>query len=101
MLDTIEADGLAANAHAMGERLAAGIEALGSPLVSHVRGLGLWRGVVLTEPVAGTVEAAARDAGLLVNAVHPEELRLAPALVISAAEVDASVSALATACKEI
>jgi acetylornithine/N-succinyldiaminopimelate aminotransferase len=101
VLDTIETDGLAANALAMGERLAAGITAIGCPLISHTRGLGLWRAVVLAEPVAGAVEAAARDAGLLVNTVHPDVLRLAPALVISAAEVDASVSALARACKEI
>jgi len=101
VLDTIEADGLAANAHAMGERLAAGIRALGSPLVDHVRGLGLWRGVVLTEPASAAVEVAARGAGLLVNGVTPDTIRLAPALVISAAEVDAAVSAFATACKEI
>ena len=101
VLDTVQRDGLAANARAMGDRLAAGVEALGSPLVDHVRGLGLWRGVVLAAPVAAALEAAARHAGLLVNAVQPDALRLAPALVISAAEVDAAVSALGTACKEI
>jgi acetylornithine aminotransferase len=101
VLDTLERDGLAANAVAMGERLAAAVGELAGPVVSHVRGLGLWRAVVLAEPVAGALEAAARAAGLLVNAVQPDALRLAPALVISAAEVDAAVSALATACKEI
>src|SRR5262249_30669125 len=75
VLDTRAAEGLAGNAGAMGDRLAAGIRALGSPLVTGVRGLGLWRAVVLAEPVAARVEAAARDAGLLANAVQPDALR--------------------------
>jgi len=100
VLDTLQADDLAGNARAMGDRLAAGIRALASPLVSQVRGAGLWQGVVLAEPVAARVEAAARNAGLLVNAVQPDVLRLAPALVISAAQVDATVSLLAAALKE-
>jgi acetylornithine/N-succinyldiaminopimelate aminotransferase len=99
VLDVVERDGLAANARAMGERLADGIAAL--PGVAEVRGLGLWRGVVLSDPVAPALEAACRDAGLLVNAVQPGALRVAPALVISAAEVDAAVSALSQALKEI
>ncbi|HSV68312.1 MAG TPA: acetylornithine transaminase [Mycobacteriales bacterium] len=101
VLDTIEADGLRAHARAMGERLAAGVAALDSPLLAdrpaRVRGVGLWRGVVLAEPVAGRVEAAARDGGLLVNAVQPGVLRLVPALVIGPDEVDVAVTALGAA----
>jgi acetylornithine/N-succinyldiaminopimelate aminotransferase len=37
---------------------------------------------VLTQPVAAQAEAAARDAGFLVNAVQPDAIRLAPALIL-------------------
>ena len=42
-----------------------------SPLVPGTRGTGLWRALVLTDDKAAAVEAAARDRGLLVNAVKP------------------------------
>ena len=44
----------------------------GHPLVDHVRGRGLLRGIVLTAPQAKAVETAARDAGFLVNAAAPD-----------------------------
>jgi acetylornithine/N-succinyldiaminopimelate aminotransferase len=52
------------------------------------------RGIVLTAAVAKPVEAAAREAGFLVNAATPEVVRLAPPLVITEAQLDAFVSAL-------
>lgn len=94
VLDTIERDGLLAHVRDVGDRLASGIAAVGHPLVASVRGRGLWRGVVLTDAVAPAVEAAARDAGFLVNAVQPDCLRLAPPLVLTAEDVDAFVAAL-------
>ncbi|MEU9019685.1 acetylornithine transaminase [Actinomadura sp. NPDC048394] len=83
VLDTIEKDGLLANAAAVGETLASGIEAIGHPLLKGVRGRGLWRAAVLTGPHAPAVEAAARDAGFLINALQPDALRLAPPLVLT------------------
>ena len=59
------------------------------PLVSSVRGVGLWLGVVLTAPVSAEVEVAAREAGFLLNAPAPDVLRLAPPLVLTEAQVDA------------
>ncbi|MBO0828308.1 MAG: acetylornithine transaminase [Streptosporangiales bacterium] len=94
VLDTIERDGLLEKVRVVGDRLASGIAAVGHPLVSGVRGRGLWRGVTLSRPVAPAVEAAARDAGFLVNAVQPDCLRLAPPLVLTAADADAFVAAL-------
>jgi acetylornithine/N-succinyldiaminopimelate aminotransferase len=44
--------------------------------------------------VAAAVEAAARQAGFLVNAVQPDAIRLAPPLVLSAAEADEFTAAL-------
>jgi acetylornithine aminotransferase len=67
---------------------------LGHPLVASVRGVGLWRAIVLTEPLAAIAESAARDAGFLVNAPAPDVLRLAPPLVVREEQLDAFVSAL-------
>ncbi len=94
VLDTIERDGLLANVTTVGERLAAGIAAVRHPLLSGVRGSGLWLAAVLTSQVAPQVEASARRAGFLVNAVQPDAIRLAPPLVLTAAEAGEFVAAL-------
>ncbi|CNG20130.1 acetylornithine aminotransferase [Mycobacterium tuberculosis] len=86
VLATIEKDGLLANAVSVGETLAAGLAAIDHPLLARVRGRGLWRAAVLTGPHAPAVEAAARDAGFLVNAVQPDALRIAPPLVLTAGQ---------------
>ena len=60
---------------------------------------------MLTAPKAKAVEAAARDAGFLVNAATPDVVRLAPPLVVTDAQVDAFLTALPavldTASREI
>ena len=94
VLEVIERDALLAHVTAVGEHLAAGLQAVDHPLVAGVRGAGLWRAVVLTTPMAAAVEAAARQAGFLVNAVQPDAIRLAPPLVLSAAEADEFTVAL-------
>jgi acetylornithine/N-succinyldiaminopimelate aminotransferase len=93
VLDTIERDGLLAQVTAVGERLTAGLQAIRHPLVAGVRGRGLWLAVVLTAPRAADLEAAARRAGFLVNAVQPDAIRLAPPLILSAAEADEFLAA--------
>lgn len=94
VLDTIERDDLLARADTLGERLRAGIAGTGHPLVAGVRGLGLMLAVVLTAPVAAAVEAAAREAGFLVNAVDRDVVRLVPPLVLTDAQADAFLAAL-------
>jgi acetylornithine/N-succinyldiaminopimelate aminotransferase len=101
VLDTIEQDDLLASVQAVGDRLAAGLGAISSPLVRGVRGSGLWRALVLTRPLAAQVEAAGRRAGILVNAVQPDAIRIAPPLVLSAAEADQAVAALAVALTDV
>jgi acetylornithine/N-succinyldiaminopimelate aminotransferase len=56
--------------------------------------VGLWRAVVLTAEAAPAAEAAARRAGFLVNAVQPDAIRLAPPLILSAAEATEFTAAL-------
>ncbi|GDY57973.1 hypothetical protein SVIO_085960 [Streptomyces violaceusniger] len=51
---------------------------------------------MLTESLAPQVQKAAQDAGLLVNAVAPDVVRLAPPLVISDGEVDTFLRELPT-----
>ena len=94
VLDTIERDGLLANATDVGNRIAAGVEATGHPLVTGVRGTGLWRAITLAAPAAAAVEAAARRAGFLVNAVQPDAIRLAPPLILTAGQADSFTAEL-------
>ncbi|WP_350346958.1 acetylornithine transaminase [Agromyces sp. G08B096] len=88
VLDEIERAGLVENAARRGTELRARIESLGSPLVAGVRGRGLLAGVALTEPVAPRVQAAALEAGLIVNAANDATIRLAPPLIIGDSELD-------------
>jgi acetylornithine/N-succinyldiaminopimelate aminotransferase len=97
VLDTIRDEGLLERAKELEHRFTAGIEGLGHPLVSGVRGRGALLGVVLTAPVAGELEARLREAGFLANAVAPDVLRLAPSLVLTDEQVDAFVTALPAA----
>lgn len=101
VLDTIADEHLLDNVKRVGEHLAGELAALDSPLVAGVRGSGLWRAVALTDDRAGLVETAARARGLLVNAVKPDAIRLAPPLILTEAEVDEAVPLLADALREV
>lgn len=94
VLDTIEAEGLLTHVAQVGDRFAANIAGLGHPRISHVRGEGLLRGIVLNEQVAKATVAAALSAGFIVNAPRPDVIRIAPALTISDAQLDRFVAAL-------
>jgi acetylornithine/N-succinyldiaminopimelate aminotransferase len=94
VLDTIERDGLLAHVTKLGAHLAAGIEGLKHPLVSGVRGSGLWLAIALTGVAATAVAATAQRQGFLVNAVQPDAVRLAPPLILSVAEADSFIAAL-------
>ena len=94
VLKVLADEQLIERADVLGKTIAHGVEALGHPLVSHVRGRGLLRGIVLTAEAAKPAETAARDAGFLVNAAAPAVIRLAPPLVITEAEVESFLAAL-------
>ncbi|GAA4716869.1 acetylornithine aminotransferase [Promicromonospora umidemergens] len=83
-IGVIERDGLLTNVRETGALLRQEIEMSGSPLVKEVRGRGLLLAVVLNEPVAAQVAAAALEAGFIVNAVAPDAIRLAPPLILTA-----------------
>ncbi|TAM88817.1 MAG: acetylornithine transaminase [Jatrophihabitans sp.] len=101
VIDTIEAEHLLDSVKRVGEHLAHGLDALSGPLVAGNRGVGLWRAVALTTDAAGAVEAAARARGLLVNAVKPNAIRLAPPLILTEADVDDALPRLQAALDEV
>jgi acetylornithine/N-succinyldiaminopimelate aminotransferase len=101
VLTTIADDHLLDNVKRVGEHLLHRLEQLDSPLAVDVRGSGLWRAVALSGEYAPAVEAAARRRGLLVNAVKPDTVRLAPPLILTEAEVDEAVPLLAAALDEV
>nr|WP_255362172.1 acetylornithine transaminase [Mycobacterium sp. 852002-10029_SCH5224772] len=94
VLRILAAENLVRHAEVLGKSLRHGIEGLAHPLVDHVRGRGLLCGVVLTVPRAKDAEAAAREAGFLVNAATPDVIRLAPPLIITEDQLDGFVTAL-------
>jgi acetylornithine aminotransferase len=94
VLRVLAEDGLIERAARLGTALADGVDAVNHPLVDHVRGRGLLFGIVLNAPHAKAVEAAAREAGFLVNAAAPDVIRLAPPLIITSAQVDDFLAAL-------
>ena len=90
VVDTID-DDLLANVRTQGARLADGLRGLNG--VTEVRGAGLLVGAVLDGPAQPVVDAAL-DAGLVCLTSGPNVLRLAPPLVVSAAEVDSALETL-------
>ena len=78
-----------------GERLRAVLEPLDA--VAAVRGQGLLLGVELVHHDAKAVASRLLDDGLVVNAVTPTALRLAPPLTVSDAEIDEAVAMIEAA----
>ena len=95
VLAVMEAEDVPARAQRAGDRLCQALRDV--PGVAEVRGIGLLIAVELQlEPgrVAAEVAAELLDAGLVVNAVTPSALRLAPSLLVSDAEIDEAVAIL-------
>jgi acetylornithine aminotransferase len=94
VLRTVAAEGLCEQAAVLGKEIVAGVEALDHPLVTEVRGVGLLIGIGLAEPVAARAAGTAAKAGYLVNNVQPDVIRLAPPLIVDAADVRGFLAAL-------
>ncbi|MFE0605844.1 acetylornithine transaminase [Streptomyces sp. NPDC058892] len=101
VLDTIDRTGILDHVTWTGEQLRRGLESLDHPLVREVRGSGLLLGVVLDGELAARVQQAAQDQGLLVNAVMPDVIRLAPPLNVSDREVDTFLDRFRAALSEV
>jgi predicted acetylornithine/succinylornithine family transaminase len=96
VLSVMEAEDAPGRARHQGERLTGGLGKLAG--VESVRGLGLLLAAELApEKAAREVAGNALDAGLIVNAVRPTSIRLAPSLLVSDDEIDQAVDILGRA----
>jgi len=94
VIEAIEADDLLGNTQRMGQALEDAVLGLGHRQVAGMRGAGLLRAILLADPIAEKVAAAAATAGFLVNAVAPDAVRLAPPLILGPEHVAAFAGAL-------
>jgi acetylornithine/N-succinyldiaminopimelate aminotransferase len=94
-LAVMEEEDVCGRARAMGARLREGLVAL--PGVVSVRGAGLLLAAQLEQPVAKEVAARAHGSGLLVNAVRPDAVRVAPPLLVRPDEIEDALRILADA----
>ena len=93
VLATMQAEDVPRRALEAGAYLTSRLEPL--PGVKNVRGLGLLIAVELQEGhAAGDAAGRALEAGLVVNAVTPTALRLAPSLLVTREEMDEAVAIL-------
>jgi len=89
-LNILVEDDLSANSAAMGSYLLDSLRAIDNPLITDVRGRGLFIGIEI-DPALGSARAlceALMERGLLSKETHETVVRLAPALSISQAEID-------------
>ena len=85
VLSVIERDGLVGHAAEMGGVLHEALLDLGA---KDVRGLGLMQAFEFAEPRAKAFQQSCLEAGLIVNAVDENSVRLVPPLIIGSAEID-------------
>jgi acetylornithine/N-succinyldiaminopimelate aminotransferase len=103
VIDTIESQRILVAARARGRRLREGLDHLvaTAPLATGTRGRGLLLGLELDAPLAAAVEAACRRRFLIVNAVGPQVVRLAPPLTVTRQEIDLALAGLEEALREV
>jgi acetylornithine/N-succinyldiaminopimelate aminotransferase len=96
VLHVVERDGLVGHAAEMGELLHG---SLGSLPAKEVRGLGLMQAFEFAEPRAKAFQQACLEAGLVVNAVDDNSVRLVPPLIITAAQIERAHATMETAAR--
>ena len=85
VLQAIEDEGLVGHAAEMGELLHSTLEQLEPKLV---RGQGLMQAMVFEEPIAKDFQMKCLRAGLIVNAVDDNTIRMVPPLVLQASDIE-------------
>lgn len=102
IFDVVQRDNLVTKAASLGQHAVTRLQrfAKGTSVIKQVRGKGLFLGIELS-PQAGAwfksasdVVAKLRERGVLINATQDVVLRIAPALTISQAELDAGLDAI-------
>jgi acetylornithine/LysW-gamma-L-lysine aminotransferase len=93
-IDIIESEQLPQRAAELGARLVGGLQAISSPVIRGVRGLGLMVGMELKDTV-GSYLAQLAERGVLAYSAGATVMRFLPPLVISAEDVDTAVKHVA------
>ncbi len=94
-LEVLRNEQMAENAVKMGALLRKGLEDIGSPHISIVRGKGLLNAIVIRhahEDAAWELCLALKENGLLAKPTHGDKIRFAPPLVINAAQIEECVA---------
>jgi ornithine--oxo-acid transaminase len=96
-LQLLESEQLARRAHELGEHLMGQLRRLKHPAIADVRGKGLLVGVQIAPAFASAraVCEGLMKEGVLTKDTHHTVVRLAPPLVVSRAQIDEAVAALA------
>lgn len=96
VLDTLERDNLIRRAAELGERIVSGLRRAlaGNNSVKEVRGKGLMIAIELNEPRPGLVRAGL-EAGVLINQIGEQVVRLLPPLILTDAQADDLVARVA------
>ncbi len=102
-LNILVEDKLAERSAEMGEYLVRRLREINSPLVSEVRGKGLFVGIEIDAELgsARAVCEALMKRGLLSKETHETVVRLAPPLVISKAEIDWAIAQITVVLNEM
>lgn len=98
-MEIVEEEGLVEKAAENGARLAAGLQRIAdefTPLVTNVRGLGLYQGFSMDTPArkAALIERARNEFGLLLLGAGKRSIRTRPNLSVTADEVDQFLAVL-------
>ena len=84
------------NAAAMGEYLGAALNGLKArhSVISEVRGMGMLWAVLFDSDISPAVVGACNEAGILLNPLRPNAVRLMPPLTVTREEIDEAVERL-------
>ena len=96
-------ENMAENAIKMGELLRSGLASIQSPLIGEIRGMGLMNAIVINHQnpdAAWLLCETFMKNGLLAKPTHGDKIRLAPPLVINAAQVEEAIAIIDKSLKE-
>ena len=84
------------NAAAMGEYLGAALNKLKAnhEFVTEIRGMGMLWAIVFDSDLSPAVVAACNEAGILLNPLRPNAVRLMPTLTVTKEEIDEAMERL-------